>query len=84
VPSGQKTFSNKVTFAKRRWHSWSCLSHPSQSRDNIFSFHLSMTRRHKLLILYDLTIDSPSLDELIRGTLNPLKKRILSLSTVNK
>jgi len=43
VPSGQKTFSPRVTFAKRRLHSLSCFSHPSQSRDNIFSFHLNMT-----------------------------------------
>ena len=43
VPSGQKTFSPRVTFAKRRLHSVSCLSHPSQSRDNILSFHLNMT-----------------------------------------
>jgi hypothetical protein len=48
VPSGQKTFSPTVTLAKRRLHSDSCLSHPSQSRDNILSPCYDTC--HKLLI----------------------------------
>ena len=40
VPSGQKTFSPKETRVKRRLHSKRCLSHPSQSRDNICPPHV--------------------------------------------
>jgi len=39
VPSGQKTFSPIQTLVKRRLHSKSCLSQPSQSRDNILTPH---------------------------------------------
>lgn len=50
VPSGQKTFSPMLTFAKRRLHSVNCLSHPSQSRDNIFFISPLYDKCHKLLI----------------------------------
>ena len=65
MPSGQKTFSPRITFAKRRWQSWSCLSHPSQSRDNIFFISPTYDACHKLLIrvskLFGLILHCPGL-----------------------
>ena len=56
VPSGQKTLSPKETWAKRRLHS-SCISHPSQSRDNIITPCYDTC--HKLLIRLPIFTKQP-------------------------